>query len=98
MFVLSSSLRSRAGQQESYNHPMQRILIILALGFVTALAAEKAATDRWDKTFPGVVHDEKKIGGFVEEYRWLSNFFPCRVEWEGRVYGSAEAAYQSGKY
>jgi ribA/ribD-fused uncharacterized protein len=52
----------------------------------------------WDKAFEGVVQDEKRISGFVEGYRWLSNFHPCRVEWEGRVYGSAEAAYQSGKY
>ena len=52
----------------------------------------------WDKAFEGVVHDDRRINGFVEDYRWLSNFHPCRVEWEGRVYGSAEAAYQSGKY
>jgi ribA/ribD-fused uncharacterized protein len=52
----------------------------------------------WDEKFEGVVHDAKKIGGFVAEYRWLSNFYLSRVEWEGRVYGSAEAAYQSGKY
>jgi ribA/ribD-fused uncharacterized protein len=52
----------------------------------------------WDEKFEGVVHDAKKIGGFVGEFRWLSNFYPCRVEWEGRVYRSSEAAYQSGKY
>ena len=52
----------------------------------------------WDEPFPGVVHDAKKIAGFVAEYRWLSNYFPCRVEWEGLVYGSSEAAYQAGKY
>jgi ribA/ribD-fused uncharacterized protein len=52
----------------------------------------------WDDTFDGVVHDEKKVGGFVGDYRWLSNYLPCTVEWEGRKYGSAEAAYQSGKY
>lgn len=64
----------------------------------TAPAVAAAKKPNWDEKFEGVVHDEKKIGGFVAEYRWLSNFFPCRVEWEGRVYGSAEAAYQSGKY
>ncbi len=52
----------------------------------------------WDDTFEGVVHDANRIGGFVGEYRWLSNFFPCRIEWDGRVYGSTEAAYHSGKY
>ena len=61
----------------------------------TAASAKKL---KWDEKFEGVVHDEKKIAGFVGEYRWLSNFFLCRVEWEGRLYGSAEAAYQSGKY
>lgn len=61
-------------------------------------AAGPAQKLNWDDKFEGVVHDEKKIGGFVAEYRWLSNYFPCRVEWEGRVYGSAEAAYHSGKY
>jgi len=53
---------------------------------------------KWDDPFPGVVHDAKKIGGFVGEYRWLSNFFPCRVEWDGLVYGSAEAAFHAAKY
>ena len=64
-------------------------------------ASARAASPKklnWDDTFEGVVHDANKIGGFVGEYRWLSNYFPCRVEWEGRVYGSAEAAYHSGKY
>jgi hypothetical protein len=61
-------------------------------------AAPAVKKPNWDEPFEGVVHDAKKIGGFVGEYRWLSNFFPCRVEWEGRVYRSTEAAYQSGKY
>ena len=53
---------------------------------------------KWDEPFDGVVHDAERIAGFVGDYRWLSNFYLCRVEWEGRIYGSAEAAYQSGKY
>jgi ribA/ribD-fused uncharacterized protein len=61
-------------------------------------AAPAPAKPNWDQAFEGVVHDEKVVHGFVEEYRWLSNFFLCRVEWEGRVYGSSEAAYQSAKY
>jgi len=64
----------------------------------TPAAAPAVKKPNWDESFEGVVHDVKKIGGFVGEYRWLSNFFPCRVEWEGRVYRSTEAAYQSGKY
>jgi ribA/ribD-fused uncharacterized protein len=61
-----------------------------------ALAPEK--TPNWDEKFEGVVHDTNNIAGFVAEYRWLSNYYPCKVEWDGRVYGSAEAAYHSGKY
>ena len=67
-----------------------------------ALAASTSAAPanklKWDEKFAGVVHDATNIRGFVDEYRWLSNFFLNRVEWEGRVYSSAEAAYQSGKY
>jgi hypothetical protein len=74
---------------------------ILAQAPATAPASTTASSAKkpnWDDTFEGVIHDAKKIGGFVAEYRWLSNYFPCRVEWEGRVYGSSEAAYHSGKY
>jgi ribA/ribD-fused uncharacterized protein len=61
-------------------------------------SAAPAKKLNWDDTFPGVVHDAKKIGGFVGGYRWLSNFFPCRVEWDGLIYGSAEAAFHAAKY
>lgn len=79
-------------------------LLLLFLGLLgAALAAEPKAgapakKPNWDDVFEGVVHDERKIGGFVGPYRWLSNFYLCRVEWEGRTYTSSEAAYQSGKY
>ena len=66
------------------------------LGAPTTVAPEK--TPNWDEKFEGVVHDANNIAGFVAEYRWLSNFFLVRFEWAGRVYGSAEAAYHSGKY
>ena len=66
------------------------------LGAPATVAPEK--TPNWDETFEGVVHDANNIAGFVAEYRWLSNFFLVRLEWAGRVYGSAEAAYHSGKY
>ncbi|MBI5692459.1 MAG: NADAR family protein [Verrucomicrobia bacterium] len=74
------------------------LLLLLSVGASVASETPPAKKPKWDDTFDGVVHNEKKIGGFVGEYRWLSNFFPCRVEWEGRIYGSSEAAYQSGKY
>jgi ribA/ribD-fused uncharacterized protein len=87
--------------------PLLSLLFLLgALAVVLARAPAGAESTtagpgknpKWDEKFDGVVHDANKIGGFVAEYRWLSNYFPCRVEWEGRVYGSAEAAYHSGKY
>ncbi len=37
------------------------------------------------------------IGPFRGEYRFLSNFWPCRVEYEGVIYPSVEHAYQAAK-
>lgn len=34
---------------------------------------------------------------FKNEYRWLSNFAPVKVELDGVVYPSVENAYQAGK-
>lgn len=34
---------------------------------------------------------------FHGEYRWLSNFFLCRVEFEGLVFDTVENAYQAAK-
>ncbi|MGE5215818.1 MAG: NADAR family protein [Chloroflexota bacterium] len=75
--------------------------LILAKALATLAASAPAASAKrpnWDDRFDGVVHDAKTIAGFVAEYRWLSNYFSCRVEWDGRVYSSSEAAYHSGKY
>lgn len=45
-----------------------------------------------------VVHDENNIKGFFGEYRWLSNFEPCKIIFEGIEYGSTENAYQAAKF
>jgi ribA/ribD-fused uncharacterized protein len=37
------------------------------------------------------------IKGFQGQYRYLSNFFPSMVKFEGRTYLSSEAAYQAAK-
>lgn len=68
--------------------------LCLLLG-ATCIAAEP--TRSWDAPFPGVVQDAANIRGFVGEYRWLSNFYPCRVVYEGLAYQSSEAAYQAAK-
>lgn len=43
------------------------------------------------------VHDERSIRGFCGEYRWLSNFWPCKIQGLDVVYPSVEHAYQAAK-
>ena len=40
---------------------------------------------------------EKVIDSFFGEYRWLSNFYPCEVKYEGITYPTVEHAYQAAK-
>lgn len=37
------------------------------------------------------------ISNFSGTYRFLSNFYPCTIEYEGLVYPSVEHAYQAAK-
>jgi ribA/ribD-fused uncharacterized protein len=46
-------------------------------------------------TFPSTA--PAKIAEFQGEYRFLSNFYPATVEFEGVTYPSVEHAYQSAK-
>ncbi len=62
----------------------------------TASAANPAR--QWDATFAGVVQDAHRIAGFVGPYRWLSNYYVSPVTYEGRSYGSSEAAYHASKF
>lgn len=39
----------------------------------------------------------KVIDKFVDEYYFLSNMFPCKIEYEGLVFDCAEAAFQAQK-
>ena len=41
--------------------------------------------------------DSKKISSFRGEYAFLSNFYPCMVEFEGVSFPSAEHAFQAAK-
>lgn len=43
------------------------------------------------------VHTDEEIKGFFGEYRWLSNYYSCKVFYKGREFTSSEAAYQSAK-
>jgi ribA/ribD-fused uncharacterized protein len=37
------------------------------------------------------------IDSFKDEYRWLSNFWPAQVVFDGKTYNSVESAYIAGK-
>jgi len=37
------------------------------------------------------------IGPFTKEWRWLSNFYECEIEYEGKMYPTVEHAYQASK-
>ena len=39
----------------------------------------------------------KTISCFHGEFDWLSNFFPCKVKFEGHTFQSSEAAFQASK-
>lgn len=43
------------------------------------------------------MQEVKSIKGFQGEYRFLSNFYPCQISWNGHTFQSSEAAYQSSK-
>ena len=43
------------------------------------------------------VHDDKNIRGFFGPYRFLSNFWPARVQRGRLVYSTSEHAYQAAK-
>ncbi len=44
-----------------------------------------------------MVHTDTQIRGFFCKYRWLSNFWPSPVWFEGMLYPSVENAYQAAK-
>lgn len=43
------------------------------------------------------IHDDKNIKGFFGTYRWLSNFHPVQITYEGITYPSTENAYVASK-
>jgi hypothetical protein len=42
-------------------------------------------------------HDAEYISGFFGPYRFLSNFWPASVKYDGMIYPSTEVAYQAAK-
>lgn len=77
---------------------MKRLLLLVLCSLNLAAATEPTKKLEWDDFFEGVVHDEQRIAGFVGPYRWLSNYFPANVTYEGRTYLSSEAAYHASKF
>lgn len=52
---------------------------------------------KWDDKGDEYISDAKSIKGFAGDNRWLSNFWPCTVFFEGMRFLSSEAAYQAAK-
>ncbi len=42
-------------------------------------------------------YNDSTISGFFGQYRFLSNFFPARVNWKGHEFPSVEVGYQAAK-
>lgn len=53
----------------------------------------------WESNVPEyAIHTNDKVCGFFGTFRFLSNFFPARVHFDGIYYPSVEHAYQAAKY
>lgn len=44
-----------------------------------------------------IIHDDEKICGFFGDYRFLSNYEWCTIQYEGLTYSQTESAYQAMK-
>lgn len=44
-----------------------------------------------------LAHKSNGILGFQHNYRFLSNFWPCKIRWMGKTFPNTEAAYQATK-
>ncbi len=44
-----------------------------------------------------ILNTQVMIREFRDEYRWLSNFVPCKIKYNGRSFSSVEHGYMSAK-
>jgi len=76
---------------------MREWLIVWLIAF-GGCASSQAAPSTAPATRPATTQAARaKIDAFQGEYRFLSNFWPAEVEFEGRKYPSVEHAYQAAK-
>src|SRR5690606_15079076 len=70
---------------------------------VEYILSDQVAAPGWLKEYvrelvnTGGTKVAKVIGPFSGEHRWLSNFWPVQVEYEGMTFPSVEHAYQAAK-
>jgi ribA/ribD-fused uncharacterized protein len=70
---------------------MKKILAIYLLLLTSCVSPPKAIAP------PALAATPTKIDRFAGEYRFLSNFYPATVVYEGLTYPDSEHAYQSAK-
>ena len=75
-----------------YNQTMPEKILFDEQGLKPGTSFEKG---QWRKI---ASHNEKEIKGFFGEFRFLSNFWPAKVMFDGEEYGATENAYQAAKY
>ena len=74
---------------------MKRWLIVLLM----AVTGCKASSKHSSATQPAIATTRPAaIDSFEGPYRFLSNFWPAEVEFEGHVYPTVEHAYQAAKF
>jgi ribA/ribD-fused uncharacterized protein len=80
--------------RNKYAEPVMESMIRL----FNAKTEAKPSQVRPDTTIPAYArHSDEYICGFFGEYRFLSNFWPVKVEFKGLKFHSVEAAYQAAK-
>lgn len=52
---------------------------------------------KWYEKCSESLFSDYEIKGFFEQYRWLSNFYPCTINYCGYIFKSTESAYQAAK-
>lgn len=74
------------------------LIVALLLSPTTApVTAHPVAQVTAPSTAPSTTQSADKIAEFQGEYRFLSNFYPAEVVYEGITYPTSEHAYQAAK-